>query len=205
MGVTAEQITAIAPRCPPEWAAALARAMGVATINTPERAAMFLAQCAHESAGLTRFEENLNYSANGLMETWPKRFPTTSVALLYARDPQRIANRVYANKLGNGEEGSGDGWRYRGRGCLQLTGRENYQKAGAALRFPLISMPEQAAEPALGSSIAAWYWTTRGLNTLADAGDFTGITRKINGGLIGLDDRQSWLAKARAVLSPVEA
>lgn len=203
MIVTAEQITAIAPRCSPEWASALARAMTTASI-TGDRACMFLAQCAHESGGLTRFEENLNYSSNGLMATWPSRFHTLSVALLYQRDPQKIANRVYANRLGNGDENSGDGWRYRGRGCLQLTGRENYEKAGTALRFPLVSQPEEAAGPDLGANIAAWYWTTKGLNALADAGDFTAITRRINGGLIGKEDREKWLEKARAVINSQE-
>jgi putative chitinase len=199
--VTAAQIIALAPRCSPAWAQELPRAMERTGIVTDERAAMFLAQCAHESAGFTRFVENLNYSAQALIRTWPKRFRTPGEADAYAHQPVRIANRVYADRLGNGPEHSGDGWRYRGRGCIQITGRDNYRRAGVDLRFPLESMPEEAAEAPLGAAIAAWFWSSRNLNTLADVGDFEAITRRINGGATGLDDRLQWLERARRAIA----
>ena len=199
-----EQIQAVAPKCSAGWAAALVDAMNIEAITTPARASMFVAQCAHESAGFTRFVENLNYSAKGLQATWPKRFPTMSVALLYARDPERIANRVYGGRLGNGPEASGDGWRYRGRGCIQITGRANYRTVGAAIDWPLETTPEDAEHPWPGARIAGWYWRSRDCNRFADAGDFVGVTKAINGGLVGLRDRELWLYKARPIFNSQE-
>ena len=199
--MNAEQIQEIAPSCSSGWAVRLADEMPRWHISTPQRQAMFLAQCAHESAGFTRFEENLNYSAEALQRTWPSRFPSFAAAAEVARQPERIANRVYADRLGNGNEASGDGWRFRGRGAIQITGRSNYRRAGLSLGFPLEANPAEAALPAQGARVACWYWFFHGLNDLADDGDFEGITRRINGDLIGIFDREKWLAKAREVIA----
>jgi putative chitinase len=182
------------------WAPALDQAARIYMIDTECRMAMWLAQLAHESAGFTRFEENLNYSAAGLRSTFGKYFPTTELAERYARQPERIANRVYADRLGNGGEASGDGWKYRGRGELQLTGKANYAKYGAALGIDLVNFPDKAAEPDAGALIAALYWHDHGLNEIADAGDeasFAKITRKINGGMNGWPDRVHWWKRAK--------
>lgn len=195
-------ILQIAPKCPPAWADALTQAMPLHNINTPERVAHFLAQCAHESAGFTVFEERLMYSAERLMAVWPDRFHSIAEAHPYARNPTALANHVYANRLGNGNEASGDGYRFRGRGCIQITGRTNYQAAGLAVERDLGRFPDDAAAPYVAALIAGWFWQTRGLNVLADANDVQQITRRINGGLNGLDDRQAYLGRARRVLAP---
>lgn len=187
---------AFAPHASPGWDEALAAACPKWDI-TGVRLEMFLAQCAHESAGFTRFVENLNYSADGLMRTWPSRFTKYELAVEYARQPEKIANFVYANRLGNGNESSGDGWEYRGRGAIQITGRWNYRKAGMGVGYPLEQFPNDAATPTVGAQVACWFWSTNGLNELADAGDFKGITRRINGGYTGQDSRELWLAKVR--------
>jgi len=184
---------------PPEWAASLALAMKSRDITEGNRADMFLAQCAHESGGFKRFSENLNYSAAALIRAWPTRFPTWAIADHYATKAPAIANRAYADRMGNGNEQSGDGWKYRGRGLIQLTGRANYGAAGDALRLPLVTEPDIAETPSAASQIAAWFWYSKGCNALADAGDFEAITKKINGGLNGLEDRERWLAKVRAL------
>lgn len=183
----------IVPSCPPEWASRMEHEMEVRAINTKDRAAMFIAQCAHESAGFTRFTENLNYSAQGLMRVWPSRFPSFEFAAQYERHPEKIANFVYSNRLGNGNEASGDGWKYRGRGVLQITGKDNYRKAGEGIRYPLERYPEDMLVPEFGAAAAAWLWVAKGLNELADQDDFLEITRRVNGGLIGLEDRKKWL------------
>lgn len=201
MPVSADAIVELAPSCSLGWATAIADEMPRWHISTPQRQAMFLAQCAHESAGFTRFEENLSYSAEALQRTWPSRFPSFAAAAEVARQPERIANRVYADRLGNGNEASGDGWRFRGRGAIQITGRSNYRRAGLSLGFPLEANPTEAALPAQGARVACWYWFFHGLNDLADDGDFEGITRRINGGLTGIVDREKWLAKARRVIT----
>lgn len=199
--MTPEQIQTVAPKCSAEWAAALVEAALEREITTPAREAPWIAQLAHESSGFTRFEENLNYSATRLQEIWPRRFPTQSLALLYARDPEKIANRVYGNRLGNGPEASGDGWRFRGRGPIQITGRENYRRAGQAIGVVLEAAPELAATPTVGARIAAWYWQSRGCNELADRGEYVAITKAINGGLVGLRDRELWLYKVRPIFN----
>lgn len=177
----------------------LAAAMCQYDITPTLRAAHFIAQIAHESAGFRRTVENLNYSAKGLLSTWPSRFDAAS-ALAYERDPQRIANKVYAGRFGNGDEASGDGWRFRGRGLIQLTFRDNYRTASQAVFGDerLLDTPENAAAPQAMSKIAAWWWSSHRLNELADAGDIVGVTRTINGGLNGLEDRRQWLGKALA-------
>jgi putative chitinase len=176
------------------------------SLTTPTRQSAFLAQTAHESAGFTRLTENLNYSATGLATTWPGRFrgadgQPNALARALHRRPEAIANVVYANRMGNGPEASGDGWRYRGRGLLQITGRAQYQRCGAALGLPLVEQPDLLAQPEPAVLSAAWFWQVNGLNELADAGDFEAITRRINGGLNGLAERRALWAKFREALA----
>jgi len=199
----------VVPQCPNagDWVAPLNDAMARFDISNARRAAAFLAQIAHESNGLRSLSENLNYSAAGLMNTWPNRFPTVAVAQQYARNPEKIANYVYALRLGNGDEDSGDGWRYRGRGLIQLTGRGNYRAAGTALGLPLENDPDQLAQPGAATLSAAWFWKSHGLNELADDAnpanddeDFETISIKINGGRAGLDSRKAYWAKAKSAL-----
>jgi putative chitinase len=158
----------------------LQSAMNEFAVNTPKREAAFLAQIAHESGELTIFAENLNYSAQGLMATWPKRFPDLATAQKYERNPEKLANYVYANRVGNGNATSGDGWRFRGRGPIQITGRENYQKYGSRLNVDLINAPDKAAAADVGFRIAGLYWRENGLNELADGEMFETITKRIN-------------------------
>lgn len=159
-------------------------------INTPKRIAAFLAQCAHESGGFVFVTENLNYSASGLMRVFPKYFPDMATAKQYERNPQKIASRVYANRMGNDNENSLEGWKFRGRGILQLTGKDNYFWFAASLEIT----PEQAAEYLEtfegAAQSACWFWETNKLNALADAGDIRAMTKRINGGFIGLADRE---------------
>lgn len=151
-------------------------------ITTPHRIAAFIGQCHVESAGFTRMEENLMYtSARRLHAVFPSRFGSPAEAMPYVGDPERIANRVYAGRIGNGPESSGDGWRYRGRGIKQLTGRANYAAAAAALGRPYLSAPRLVQEPADAVLTAAWFWASHGLNPLADAGSIDAITRRVNG------------------------
>ena len=168
-------------------------------ISTPLRAAAFLAQIAHESAQLSHLAENLNYSATGLLNTFGKRF-TQETANDYARQPERIANHVYGGRGGNGDEASGDGFRYRGRGLIQLTFRDNYRHAGDVLGLPIEDQPDTVATPEVGSRTAGLYWKDNNLNALADAADFTSITKRINGGLAGQDERLAFYARAKQVL-----
>ncbi len=174
-------------------------------ITAPVRVAAFLAQVGHESGQLTRLVENLNYSAQGLAATWPSRYrgadgKPNALALNLARHPQAIANNTYASRNGNGDEASGDGWRYRGRGLLQITDRANYRTAGAGLGQPLEQEPELLEQPEFAALSAAWWWSTHGLNELADRGEFAAITRRINGGLNGQSERLELWERAKAVL-----
>ncbi|EIU3227675.1 glycoside hydrolase family 19 protein [Pseudomonas aeruginosa] len=175
-------------------------------ITAPVRVAAFLAQVGHESSQLTRLVENLNYSARGLAATWPSRYrgadgKPNALALNLARHPQAIANNTYASRNGNGDDASGDGWRYRGRGLLQITGRLNYRAAGAGLGLPLEAEPELLEQPEFAALSAAWWWASHGLNELADRGEFAAITRRINGGTNGLEERLALWERAKAVLS----
>jgi len=169
-------------------------------INTPKRIAAFMAQCGHESVGFVFLTENLNYSAAGLMKTFAKYFPDQATANAYARQPDKIANRVYANRMGNGDEASGDGARYKGRGLIQVTGKDNYFWFASSLEIT----PEAAAEYMRtfegAAQSACWYWETAKLNALADAGDILTMTKRINGGTIGLEDRKKHYAHALHVL-----
>jgi len=161
-------------------------------ISTPRRVAMFIAQAAHESVGFTRLEENLRYTdPMRLARVWPSRFTGYADAARFVRNPQALANHVYAGRNGNGDEASGDGWKYRGRGLFQLTGRENYRAAGEALGQPFVDAPELVALPLHAARSAAWFWAARGLNDMADAGDVKAVTRAINGpALLGLEERR---------------
>ena len=161
-------------------------------INTPLRLAHFLAQCGHESGGFRATQENLNYSAQGLNGIFKKYFPTAAAAAAYARQPAKIASKVYANRMGNGSEASGEGYKFRGRGYIQLTGKENYTAFGKAINEDIISNPDiVASKYALLS--AAWFFTKNGLHKMADGGAsdavVTQVTKRVNGGTIGLADR----------------
>lgn len=158
--------------------------------DNPKRAAAFLAQIAHESGGFNAVVENLNYSAKGLMTTFKKYFPTESLAKEYERKPERIANRVYANRMGNGPESSGDGWKYRGRGLIQLTGKHNYTKFAEGLGISIDETVAYLETPEGAVSSAGWFWDNNGLNAFCDRDDFVGLTKRINGGINGLVDRQ---------------
>jgi len=165
------------------------------------RQAAFLAQTAHESASFTAVKENLNYSAIGLRKIFPKYFPTDELAAQYARQPWKIANRVYANRMGNGDEASGDGWKYRGRGLIQLTGKNNYVSCGTDIGKDLTADPLWLESPEGAVKSALWYWNKNSLNTYADAEDIRGMTKRINGGYHGLDDRLQKYERAKQVLS----
>lgn len=209
MQLTKDQLKTAMPLCDTEkWLAPLNNAMDRFEISTPDRAAAFLAQLAHESAETTRLTEGLSYStADRLCKVWPKRFPTPESAQPYVRNPQGLANFVYANRGGNGDATSGDGYRYRGRGLFQLTFRDNYRMAGDALNLPLVANPDLVATPDVAALTAAHYWQQRGLNTLADhqpgdddVKDFEQISIRINGGRVGLPDRKKYWARAQAAL-----
>lgn len=193
MNLTLETLLAALPHLAPERAAQfnepLNEAMAEFGIDTPARVAMFLAQCAHESAHFSRLTESFNYSAGRLLEIFPKYFSPTE-AWEYARSPQRIAARVYANRMGNGNEASRDGWIFAGRGLLHLSGRRNYKECGIALGVDLIDNPGAVCAPDLACRSAGWFWKVNDLNESADKGDVVRATRKINGGTNGLSDRQ---------------
>lgn len=172
---------------------------------SPRRIAAWLATIAHESARLTRVVENLNYSAEGLAATWPARYADitgqpNATAQRIARHPEQIANLTYAGRMGNGTAGSGDGWHFRGRGLIQITGLDNYAESGEALGLDLIDHPEQLEQPHYAALSAAEWWARKGCNQLADTGDMAAITRRVNGGLNGLDDRLKLYAAALAHL-----
>ena len=167
-------------------------------ISTPQRQAAFIGQCAHESGNFKVLQENLNYSAEGLMKTWPSRFPTKEIADQYARQPAKIAGKVYNGRLGNSNEE--EAAKYLGRGLIQLTGKENYGNCGSGIGVDLLSDPDLLGTPEYAALSAGWFWNKKGLNSLADSGDIETMTKRINGGLIGLDDRKAKIAKAEQVL-----
>jgi putative chitinase len=169
-------------------------------INTPERQAAFIGQCAHESNNFKTLEENLNYKPEALMRVWPSRFPDLAIAMKYAHNPEAIANKVYGGRMGNGVEESGDGWKYHGRGLIQLTGKENYANCGSGIGVDLLSNPGLLNTPEYAALSAGWFFNKKGLNALADAGDFETMTKRINGGTLGLEDRKAKIAKALSVL-----
>ena len=192
MELRLDQLKQIIPKNPyvEHWYNALSKLLPDYGIDTPARMAAFLAQCAHESGDFKFIKENLNYRAASLRKTFGKYFPTDEIAQQYANKPEKIANRVYANRMGNGPEESGDGYRYCGRGLIQLTGKENYFWFAASLQIT----PEEASEYMEtfegAAQSACWFWETNNLNQWADAKDILTLTKRINGGTIGLEDRK---------------
>lgn len=169
-------------------------------LNTGLRIAHFLAQTATETGGFARLEENLNYSANRLMQVWPGRFPTRESTAGFANAPQALANKVYGGRLGNGPASSNDGWNFRGRGLIQLTGRTNYTARAAETGVALVDHPELASDPKSSVQIAALYWTARRINDDADRDDIVAVRKKVNGGTVGIEDAKVFLARAKKVL-----
>jgi putative chitinase len=186
---------------PQAWLAPLQTVLPKFGITTPEQVAAFIAQTTHESANYTRLVENLNYSAQGLMTTWPSRFKTLGYATGYARQPIKIANLVYSNRLGNGSELSGDGWKYRGRGLIQLTGKENYRACSLAMYGDdrLLTNPDLLTLPEGALTSACWFWNQRKLNTILPKG-IDAVSVAINGGKIGLHERAEKFNAALKVL-----
>jgi len=191
--ITVEQFSHMFPKNknPQGWTTALVDVLPTYEINTPERIASFLAQCGHESGGFTVLQENLNYSAEGLNKIFHKYFPTLESAQPYARKPEMIANRVYASRMGNGDEHSGEGYKFRGRGPIQLTGKANYEACSEFLfqDDTLIQNPDMLLDPEYALHSACWFWWKNDLNKFADSADLVTMTKRINGGTIGLEDR----------------
>jgi len=189
--LTLPQLKQIVPGNPyiNDWHEALDQLLDDYGIDTPQRVAHFIAQCAHESGSFKFIKENLNYSAQGLTGTFRKYFPTVESAKPYERKPEMIANKVYANRMGNGDEASGDGWRYCGRGLIQLTGKDNYTFFAGSLGIPVEEAADYLATFEGAAQSACFFWEQNNLNRFADANDIKGLTRAINGGQIGLEDR----------------
>ena len=183
-----------------EWVDALNETFARFNLTTNNQKAMFVGQCSHESGNFRLLQENLNYKAATLMKLWPKRFPTLEVANQYAGNARAIANKVYADRMGNRDEASGDGYRFRGKGLVQLTGHSNHFHAGKALGVDFVMQPDLVATPKYAALTAGWFWETHKLNPPADALDYTKVTKIINGGTIGLDDRIKHVQHALAVL-----
>jgi putative chitinase len=200
--ITQEQLYEILPGngCVPQWHQALTQLLPDYGIDTPERVAAFLAQCAHESGDFQAIRENLNYKAASLQRVFPKYFPTPELAEEYAHNPERIANRVYANRMGNGDESSGDGYRYCGRGLIQLTGKSNYEQFADSVQGQLEDVADYLSTFEGAVQSACWFWETNDLNTLADSGDIKTMTHKINGGYLGLEEREAKYHKIKAIL-----
>ncbi len=200
----------------PKWLPAIRVVCEHYAIDTPQRIAGFLSQTAHESAGFTALTENLNYSAETMAVVWPNRFAEKGAdgkpikengknkpnkfALALHRKPEMIANVVYSNRMGNGSIESGEGWKYRGRGLKQLTGKDNYTRCGNALNTDLVNEPDLLLEPQYAALSAGWFWTANKCSDFADKGDVEGLTKRINGGLIGLADRKSRYERVLASL-----
>ena len=186
-----EQLAQLLPGNPylDHWYHALEQALPDYDINTPQRVAAFIAQCAHESGGFRALKENLNYRAVTLRKVFPKYFPDDATAAAYAQQPEKIANRVYGNRMGNGDEASGDGFRYCGRGLIQLTGKQNYQNFANSIETPVEDIPEFLATFEGAVQSACWFWEANNLNQWADKNDILTLTKRINGGTIGLEDR----------------
>ena len=183
-----------------EWVDALNETFARFNLTTNNQKAMFIGQCSHESGNFRLLQENLNYKAATLMKLWPKRFPSLEFAKQYEKNPKKIANSVYASRMGNRDEASGDGYRFRGKGLVQLTGHSNHFHAGKALGVDFVMQPDLVATPKYAALTAGWFWETHKLNPPADALDYTKVTKIINGGTIGLDDRIKHVQHALAVL-----
>jgi len=182
------------------WYEAICEILPDYDINTVPRVAAFLAQTAHESGGYRAIKENLNYKAASLCKVWPRYFPNMDIANQYAQQPERIANRAYANRMGNGPEESGDGWKFCGRGLIQLTGKDNYSRYAQSLEISLDEASEHLTTFEGCVQSAAWFWEANNLNQYADSGDILTMTKRINGGTLGLEDRQKHYAHAIHVL-----
>lgn len=191
MELTLQQLKQLLPgnKYVEHWYEALEQLLPDYDINTPRRIAAFVAQCAHESGNFNILKENLNYRAATLRKIFPKYFPTDELANQFAGKQEAIANKVYANRMGNGNEESGDGFRYCGRGLIQLTGKNNYQAFADSLEMAVEDVPEYLATFEGAAQSACWFWESNNLNRFADAGDIKGLTKAINGGYIGLEDR----------------
>ena len=203
--ITLEQLEQIIPgnEHVEQWLTVLNQLLPEYEINTPERVAAFLAQCAHESGGFSVLKENLNYRWQSLRKVFPKYFPNDEIAKRYASKPNKqeaIANRVYANRMGNGDESSGDGYRFCGRGLIQLTGRNNYTKFAQSVDMTVEDVVEYLQTFEGAAQAACWFWETNRLNRFADENDIKSLTRAINGGYIGLEDRIAHYQHALHVL-----
>jgi len=170
-------------------------------ISTPQQQAAFIGQCGHECGNFTKLEEGLSYSADRLMKIWPKRFPTLESAQPYARNGKALANKVYASRMGNRDEASGDGYRFRGSGWLQLTGHDNFYHAGKACGVDFVMNPDLVRTPQYAAMTAGWFWSTHKCNEVAQTNDWVKLTKIINGGNIGLADRIAHTNQALAVLT----
>ena len=202
---------------PAKWLDAVVETCVEFEINTPQRVAAFLAQTSHESGGYTMLTENLNYRAATLAACWPNRFAVlgadkkpikengklvpTAVANSIAGKPELIANLVYSGRMGNGPAESGEGWKYRGRGLKQLTGKFNYEKCGRELGVDFVGNPDLLLEPMYAARSAGWFWRSNALSTYADKGDLEGMTKRINGGLIGYAERKAKYDKVLAAIN----
>lgn len=207
MTPTIEHLQAAKIKNPEKWIDAVIATCQEFEINTPQRIASFLAQTSHESGGYTMLTENLNYRSATLAACWPNRFAVmgadkkpikengklvpTAVANSIAGKPELIANLVYSSRMGNGPAESGEGWKFRGRGLKQLTGKDNYTRCGSSLGVDLVSNPDLLLEPIYAARSAGWFYKTNNLSSFADVGDIKGMTKKINGGFIGLEQRQA--------------
>ena len=189
------------------WVGPLNECMRNCSINTPARQAAFLAQILLESSEFHQLTEGLNYSADRLRQVWPQRFPNPETAAAHSHNPEKLANNDYANRMGNGAEASGDGWNYRGRGLIQLTGRSNYELFSRAMGIDALANPDQLQEPAGAAMSAGWFWMSKGLNEVADLAvgadadvHFVDLTRRINGGTTGLPQRRAYWQRALKAL-----
>ena len=205
MNLTIEQLKQLLPKNPSvsQWHHALEQLLPDYGIDTPQRIAAFIAQCAHESGGFIALKENLNYKAASLRKTFAKYFPDEDTAQRYANSPnkqQAIANKVYANRMGNGDEASGYGYRYCGRGLIQLTGNDNYTWFAASLNIPVEEASQYLETFEGAAQSACWFWETNNLNQWADKDDIVTLTKRINGGTIGLEDRIKHYEHAKHVL-----
>ena len=184
-----------------QWVDPLNETFARFNINTAVEQAAFIGQCGHECNNFKTLEENLNYRAATLMKLWPKRFPTQEIANEFAGNPRKIANKVYAGRMGNRDESSGDGYRFRGRGCIQLTGADNYHHAGQALGVDFWAEPDLVSTPKYAALTAGWFWDTHKCNAAAQAQDWTRLTKIINGGTFGLEERVALTNHDIAILS----
>jgi putative chitinase len=217
MIVERKHLEAVGVKDPDKWISAVRAACDRFQINTDKRVAAFLAQCAHESGGFTMLTENLNYRAATMAACWPNRFAVlgpdkkpikqdgklvpTAVANSIAGKPELIANLVYSSRMGNGPAESGEGWKYRGRGLKQLTGKDNYTRCGTGIGVDLVSDPDKLLEPEYAALSAGWFWSANKCADYIDRDDFVGLTKKINGGTIGLEDREDRYKKCLAIIS----